>query len=104
MIFGACDRRLARVGLLAGPPMTCPAFMTIKFNPTGKSWLPIMHTGREGWNFTTLFSNTALAHELNKTNDWVVVYYERDGREGQCTVVTEQGDPLKGQRVIRGRE
>jgi len=75
-----------------------------RFNPAGKSWLPIMHTGREGWNFTALFSNTARAHELNKTHDWVVVYYERDGRENQCTVVTEQGGPIKGQRVVRGRE
>jgi DNA polymerase (family 10) len=75
-----------------------------RFNPAGKSWLPIMHTAREGWHFTALFSNTARAHELNKNRDWVVVYYERDGREDQCTVVTEQGGPLKGQRVIRGRE
>jgi hypothetical protein len=75
-----------------------------RFNPEGKSWLPIMHTGREGWQFTTLFSNTARAHELNKTRDWVVVYFERDGKEDQCTVVTETGGPIKGRRVVRGRE
>jgi DNA polymerase/3'-5' exonuclease PolX len=42
---------------------------------------------REGRaHFTALFSNTARAHELEKTRDWVVVYYERDGEEDQCTV------------------
>jgi hypothetical protein len=76
-----------------------------RFNPEGKSWLPIMHIDREGWHFTALFSNTARAHELKKTHDWVVIYYERDGEEDQCTVVTEPGGgPLKGKRVIRGRE
>jgi hypothetical protein len=75
-----------------------------RFNPEGKSWLPIMHTEKNGWHFTAMFSNTARAHGLNKTRDWVVVYFERGGDEGQCTVVTEQGGPLKGKRVVRGRE
>jgi hypothetical protein len=75
-----------------------------RFNPEGRSWLPIMHADREGWHFTTLFSNTARAHELKRTRDWVVIYFERDGLEDQCTVVTEPGGPLKGRRVVRGRE
>lgn len=75
-----------------------------RFNPEGKSWLPIMHTEKEGWRFTALYSNTARAHELNKTRDWVVVYFERNGEEAQCTVVTEQAGPLRGRRVVRGRE
>jgi len=75
-----------------------------RFNPAGKSWLSIMHSTRQGWHFTALFSNTARAHELNKTHDWVVVYFERDGKEDQCTVVTEPDGLLKGRRVVRGRE
>ncbi|MEW6669257.1 MAG: helix-hairpin-helix domain-containing protein [Thermodesulfobacteriota bacterium] len=75
-----------------------------RFNPEGKAWLPILHTERAGWHFTALFSNTARAHELGKTGDWVVVYYERDGHERQHTVVTETYGPLKGRRVVRGRE
>jgi DNA polymerase (family 10) len=75
-----------------------------RFNPEGKSWLPILHTERQGWYFTALFSNTARAHDLGKTRDWVVVYYERDGHENQCTVVTEHHGPLIGRRIIRGRE
>jgi hypothetical protein len=51
-----------------------------------------------------MFSNTATAHRLDRTADWVVVYYERDGDEGQCTVVTETRGPLAGRRVVRGRE
>ncbi len=54
---------------------------------------------------TLLFSNTARAHELGKTDDWVVVYYyDGDHNEGQCTVVTETAGARKGSRVVRGRE
>lgn len=74
-----------------------------RFNPTGEAWLPIMQTEREGWSFTALYSNTARAHELGKTRDWVVIYYERDGQERQNTVVTETSGPLEGKRVVRGR-
>lgn len=63
-----------------------------------------MHTENDEWLFTAMFSNTARAHELNKTRDWLVIYYEHDGQEDQCTVVTEQSGLLKGQRVVRGRE
>ena len=75
-----------------------------RFNPGGKALLPILHTEREGWHFTVLFSNTARAHDLGKTRDWVVIYYERDGHENQSTVVTEHHRPLKGRRVVRGLE
>ncbi len=75
-----------------------------RFNPDGTSWLPIYHTEREGWHFTGLFSNTARAHDLGKTRDWVVIYFERDGHEDQCTVVTEHLGPLTGRRIIRGQE
>jgi hypothetical protein len=53
---------------------------------------------------TALFSNTARAHALGRTHDWVVLFYERNGDEGQCTVVTETRGPLAGRRVVRGRE
>jgi hypothetical protein len=33
-----------------------------------------------------------------------VIYWERDGDEDQCTVVTERRGPLRGRRVVRGRE
>ena len=75
-----------------------------RFNPEGEAWLPILNTEREGWDFTALFSNTARAHDLDKTDDWVVLYYKRDGEEDQCTVVTETRGPLEGKRVVRGRE
>jgi hypothetical protein len=75
-----------------------------RFNPDGKYRLPILHTDREGWHFNVLFSNTARAHELGKIRDWVVIYYEKDGHENQHTVVTETHGPLKGRRVVRGRE
>jgi NAD-dependent DNA ligase len=75
-----------------------------RFNPENEAWLPILNTERGDWQFTALFSNTARAHELGKTDDWVVLYYERDDREDQATVVTETHGPLEGKRVVRGRE
>jgi hypothetical protein len=76
-----------------------------RFNPTGAANLPILHAVRDGWHFTALFSNTPRAHELGRTRDWVVIYYEReDGPESQVTVVTERQGPLAGRRVIRGHE
>lgn len=75
-----------------------------RFNPEGEAWLPILHTEQNGWAFTALYSNTKRAHELDKTDDWVVLYYEQDGEEDQATVVTETRGPLEGKRVVRGRE
>ncbi len=75
-----------------------------RFNPEGQAWLPLLRTKRRGWSFTALFSNTALAHRSGKTHDWVVIYYERAGRQQQGTVVTVERGKLAGKRVIRGRE
>jgi DNA polymerase (family 10) len=75
-----------------------------RFNPGGEAWLPVMQTQKDGWSFTALYSNTARAHELGKTRDWVVIYYEKGGIERQSTVLTAGTGPLKGQRVVRGRE
>lgn len=76
-----------------------------RFNPSGESWLPVLHTRRESWEFTALFSNTQKAHELRRTRDWVVLYFHHEGEpEAQCTIVTETRGPLAGQRVVRGRE
>jgi len=74
-----------------------------RFNPEGEAWLPILHTERDGRHYTALYSNTARAHELNKTDDWVVLYLE-DEDQAQWTVVTEPSGPLDGKRVVRGRE
>lgn len=76
-----------------------------RFNPSGDAWLPVLHTSRDAWQFTALFSNTQRAHELRKANDWVVVYFHTDSEpEAQCTIVTETRGPLEGKRVVRGRE
>jgi Holliday junction resolvasome RuvABC DNA-binding subunit len=82
-----------------------PTIAPRRFNPTGEAWLPVMHTFRDGWHFTALYSNTAQAHQLNRTRDWVVLYfYDDEHAEGQHTVVTETHGPLTGRRVVRGRE
>jgi hypothetical protein len=76
-----------------------------RFNPERRAWLPVLHAQRGPWHFTALYSNTALAHRLDRVRDWVVVYfYDGDHVERQCTVVTEPRGSLAGRRVIRGRE
>lgn len=75
-----------------------------RFNPSGDAWLPVMDVERDGWEVHALFSNTRQAHELGRTRDWVVLYYDRDGEHGQATAVTARSGPLEGRRVIRGRE
>ena len=75
-----------------------------RFNPEGEAWLPVLNTERDGWSVTALYSNTKRAHDLRKTDDWVVLYYERHGEEDQATVVTETSGSLEGKRVVRGRE
>jgi putative hydrolase len=75
-----------------------------RFNPSHVAWLPVLHTTRGRRHYTALFSNTALAHRLAPTDDWVVIYWD-DGRgERQCTVVTADRGPFKGRRIVRGRE
>ena len=75
-----------------------------RFNPSGKAWLPVLHTQRGSRHYTALFSNTARAHQLHKTRDWVVIYYDGGKEERQCTVISSQWGALKGLRIVRGRE
>ncbi len=82
-----------------------PTIAPKRFNPSGEAWLPVLHTERGDWHFSALYSNTARAHELERTRDWVVIYFHDDHhREGQHTVVTEHRGALAGRRVVRGRE
>jgi hypothetical protein len=84
---------------------TLPTIAPRRFNPSGEAWLPVLHTARDGWHFTALYSNTAQAHQLGRTRDWVVLYfYDDEHVEGQHTVVSETHGPLAGRRVVRGRE
>jgi DNA polymerase (family 10) len=75
-----------------------------RFNPGRIAWLPVLHTEIGDWSFTAMFSNTARAHELEKTDDWVVIFYEKNGFEGQSTLGTEANGTMIGKRIVRGRE
>lgn len=75
-----------------------------RFNPTGTAWLPVLHTIRGDRHYTALYSNTARAHELGMTHDWVVVYRDDHGGSGQWTVITARYGALRGRRIVRGRE
>ena len=75
-----------------------------RFNPTGAAWLPVLHTRRGSVEYTALYSNTARAHELGTTHDWVVIYRDDAHGDGQWTVITSRFGPLRGKRIVRGRE
>jgi hypothetical protein len=75
-----------------------------RFNPDRAAWLPVLHTARGERQYTALFSNTARAHELGRTRDWVVLYVDGGRGDRQYTVVTARLGPLKSRRVVRGRE
>jgi DNA polymerase (family 10) len=75
-----------------------------RFNPEGRAWLPVLHTTRGDRHYTALYSNTALAHRLGRTHDWVVLYADGGREERVATVVTMRSGPLAGRRIVRGRE
>lgn len=81
-----------------------PTIAPKRMNPAHQAWLPLLHTQRGSRHYTALYSNTPRAHELGRTHDWVVLYFEDEGQRGQHTVVTESAGPLRGRRVVRGRE
>ena len=43
-------------------------------------------------------------HNLGRQHDWVVVYCPDKDASGQWTVVTAAHGPLRGRRIVRGRE
>jgi hypothetical protein len=81
-----------------------PRIAPRRFNPDGEAWLPVLNAEREGKHYSLLFSNTARAHEVGTTRDWVVIYRDDRNGGGQWTVVTAGQGPLKGKRAVRGRE
>lgn len=90
-------RRKAAAGRL---PVIAPR----RFNPQHRAWLPVLHTTRGDRHYTALYSNTARAHELGTTDDWVVIYRDDHAGDGQWTVVTARLGPFRGRRIVRGRE
>ena len=79
-------------------------FAPRRLNPTGKAWLPVLHTQRGSRHYTALFSNTPRAHKRGKTHDWVVLFYDNGTRESQCTIITGEWGILQGHRIVSGRE
>jgi putative hydrolase len=75
-----------------------------RFNPSGEAWLPVLHTRRGTRRYTALFSNTARAHQAGATHDWVVLYGDDGEGEHRHTVITAAYGPLRGRRVVAGRE
>src|SRR5262249_27824318 len=71
-------------------------------NPDGITWLPVLHTELENWQFTVMFENSERA--LGDLSERVVLFFERDGCEGQKTVITGSDGRLTGRRVVFGCE
>jgi hypothetical protein len=81
-----------------------PRITPRRFNPTREAWLPILHTRRGTRHYTALFSNTARAHRAGKTRDWVTLYGDTGTGDTRHTVITAMFGPLRGRRVVAGRE
>jgi hypothetical protein len=96
----AVDEEYRRQADGDGLPLIAPR----RFNPEHEPWLPLFVADRDGWRCRALFSNTALAHRLCKTRDWVVVAFHDGFNSSQRRVVTETRGELRGLRVVRGRE
>lgn len=94
------DREYRKKAKAAELPLITPR----RFNPAHEAWLPVLHTTRGDRHYTALFSNTALAHRLGRTRDWVVLYSDGARETRQATIVTAHTGPLRGRRVVRGRE
>jgi hypothetical protein len=96
------DRRYRELAERGDLPQIAPR----RFNPDGAAWLPILHDTFDSWEVTALYSNSARAHRLGRSRDWVVIYtaHRESGRRYQGTVITEGGGPLRGRRSVRGRE
>ena len=90
-----------REGAKAG---TLPTIAPRRFSPEKKAWLPILHTQRGDRHYTALFSNTARAHKLGTTRDWVILYLDDETGSQRCTVITSHHGPSEGRRIIAGRE
>ena len=95
------DREYRQKAAAGELPLIAPR----RFNPTADAWLPVLHTRRGSRRYTALYSNTARAHRAGKTRDWVVLYIDdAPGHEHQFTVVTAARGPVRGRRVVAGRE
>ncbi|AHG92583.1 DNA polymerase domain-containing protein (plasmid) [Gemmatirosa kalamazoonensis] len=81
-----------------------PRIAPRRFNPKHEAWLPVLHTTRGDRHYTALYSNTARAHRLGATRDWLVIYHDGARGEHASTVVTARYGPMEGRRVVRGRE
>jgi hypothetical protein len=62
------------------------------------------HTRRGDRRYSVLFSPTALARQLRRDRDWVLIDLEQPGPNARWTVVTERRGTLAGKRVVRSRE
>lgn len=82
-----------------------PRLTPRRLNADGRAWLPILHTSRGDWRFTTLFANSDQARGGGRDEGWVsVVFHDSRQREGQRAVFTAMSGDLAGRRVIQGRE
>jgi hypothetical protein len=65
---------------------------------------PVLTVQRDGWTMQATFSASPLAFRLGQSRDWVVIHFTNGVEKGERIIVTETRPPLRGQRVVRGRE
>jgi hypothetical protein len=94
------DRRYRLLADLGRLPRIAPR----RFNPTHEAWLPLLHAQKGSRRYTAHYSNTARAHELGATRDWVVISLEAPGDNARWTVITGRYGKFRDRRVVLGRE
>ena len=65
--------------------------------------IPVSRSGSHQWLPMRVHASVR-AHQLDMIRDWVVIYRDDQDGSGQWTVVTSQFGPLRGKRIVRGRE
>lgn len=63
-----------------------------------------LHCQFGDWTFRIQHSFSPLAQRLGRSQDWVVIQFQKGELSGERTIVTESREFLCGQRVVRGRE
>jgi hypothetical protein len=71
-----------------------------RLNPTGADGPPVLYARRGPHRYLALFATA----EPDVQRDGVVIRREDDGASGRWLVVTKHTGPLRGLRVVRGRE
>jgi hypothetical protein len=86
------------------PPVAELLEVDREFRHRAREGESVVHTTRDGRRYSAPYSQSAPAYRHGRLHDWVILDLEVPGPNLRWTVVTEWRGPMKGKRVVRGRE